>query len=263
MRDAAPRQVDETAASVCLFRAFRLIVVCAFVAALTAVGARGQTPELANPRGLLAADPAAAIQALETGRPTPVSAEQKARILRSLPSEGEVTSLDGEALHKLAAVRQVLRAAGRDSVYEMKVIDARQASLGLHERAVLLISEAALNLLGADELQAVAAHEIGHEYVWMDYERASTLGDRKRLKELELVCDGIAILTLHQLGMDTSRLATALEKLSRYNREKLGTALNESSYPTLGERRTFARAATEWVGGATRRPAAEVRRPSK
>jgi hypothetical protein len=149
-------------------------------------------------------------------------------------------------------VKHVLRAAERDSVYAIKVIDVPQAAIGLHARAVLLISEAALTLLRADELQAVTAHEIGHEYVWLDYERASTLGDRNRLKELELVCDGIAIVTLHRLGMKASWLTTGLEKISRFNQERLGTARNESSYPTLVERRTFARAATAWAAGAPR-----------
>ncbi len=259
MRHTDLRRPDGTAVSVCLFEASRFILLCTIGIALTAVGAHGQTPTLANPRDLLAADPAAVARLLETARPTPVSAEQKAHILRSLPREGEVTNLNGLALHKLAAVRQVLRAAERDSVYEIKVIDVPQAAIALHARAVLLISEAALTLLRADELQAATAHEIGHEYVWLDYERASKLGDRNRLKELELVCDGIAIVTLHRLGMKASRLTTGIEKISRFNHERLGTALNESSYPTLVQRRTFARAAMAWAAGPTGRTAAGVR----
>jgi hypothetical protein len=262
MRHRDLRWPSGTAVSVCLFEASRFILLCMMSIALTAVRAHGQTATLAHPRDLLAADPAVVARLLETARPTPVSAEQKAHILRSLPSEGEVTNVNGPALLKLAAVRQVLRAAERDAVYEIKVIDVPQASIGLHARAVLLISEAALALLRADELQAVTAHEVGHEYVWLDYERASTLGDRNRLKELELVCDGIAIVTLHRLGMKAARLMSGIEKISRFNHERLGTALNESSYPTLVQRRTFARAATAWAAGATSRTAAGVRRPS-
>jgi hypothetical protein len=136
----------------------------------------------------------------------------------------------------------VLRAT--DSVYVIKVIAVPQAAIGLHGRAVLLISETALTLLGADELQAMVAHEIGHDYVWLEYERAFGLADRNRLKELELVCDGIAIVTLHGLGMDPSRLMAGVEKISRFNRERFGTANNEGSYPTLAHRRAFARALT-------------------
>jgi hypothetical protein len=253
MRHRGRRRTDGTAVSVCLFEASRRILLHTIGIALTAVGAHGQAPTLANPRDLLAADPAAVARLLETARPAPVSAEQKAHILRSLPREGEVTNVSGLALQKLAAVKQVLRAAERDSVYEIKVVDVPQAGIGLHARAVLLISEAALTLLHADELQAVTAHEIGHDYVWLDYERASKLGDRNRLKELELVCDGIAILTLHRLGMKTSRLTSGIEKISRFNHERLGAAVNEGSYPTLVERRRFARAATAWAEGPTGR----------
>jgi hypothetical protein len=41
-----------------------------------------------------------------------------------------------------------------------------------------------------------------------------------------LLCDAIGIVILHQLGMNTSRLMAGVEKISRFNRERLGTALN-------------------------------------
>ena len=56
------------------------------------------------------------------------------------------------------------------------------------------------------------------------------------------MCDGIAIVTLHGLGMDMSRLMSGVQKISRFNRERFGTADNERDYPTLAERRAFARA---------------------
>src|SRR5215207_11063959 len=58
----------------------------------------------------------------------------------------------------------------------------------------------ALALLNTRELQAAVAHEIGHEYVWPDYERA------KRIQELELMCDVRAIGILHHLGVGASEL---------------------------------------------------------
>ena len=99
-------------------------------------GAQCQTPTLAHPRDSAGCDPPP-LPACWRRRPTLVSAEQKALIVRSLPREGEVT-VNGLALHKLAAVRQVLRAAERDAMYEIKVIDVPQAFIGLHARAVSL-----------------------------------------------------------------------------------------------------------------------------
>ena len=171
-----------------------------------------------------------------------MSTEEKARILGALPPEGEVTDLSRSARQKIAVLTELLRATGYESVYQIKVVDVPQAGIGLHARAVILVSEAALTLLDADELQASLAHEMGHGYVWTERERAFQLGDHKRLKDLELVCDAIAIVTLHGLGLDVSRLMSGIEKTSRYNRQRLGTANNERDYPTLAERRAFARA---------------------
>jgi hypothetical protein len=216
---------------------------CGLALALpTGLGARGQALPLSKPRDLLSTEPGAFARLLETARSTPVSAGDKARILSSLRETGEITNLNTRALQKLAALSRVLRAT--DSVYVVKVFAVPQAAIGLHARTILLISEAALTLLSADELQAQVAHEIGHEYVWLEYERAFGLADRNRLKELEPVCDGIAIVTLHGLGMDPSRLMAGVEKISRFNRERLGTAPNKGSYPTLAQRRAFARALT-------------------
>jgi peptidase M48-like protein len=248
MRHTHPRpQRAGTANSVCLFQVatFRNLCFC-WLVLLPRVG-DGQTLPGTRPDDLLAMAPRAFAQWLHTARPTPVSAEEKARILASLPPEGEVTDLKVGDLTKLAGVRRVLHAMDRDSVYVVKVIDIPQAGVGLHARAVVLISETALGLLKTDELQAVAAHEIGHEYVWDEYARAVGLGDRNRTKELELVCDAIAIVTLSGLGVDPSRLISAVEKISRFNRDRLGMAFNERNYPTETERRAFARSVRSWL----------------
>jgi hypothetical protein len=103
---------------------------------------------------------------------------------------------------------------------------------GLHGRAVLLISLPALTLLSSEELQALVAHEIAHEYVWQQYANARTRRDAKRLRELELVCDAIAMATLIRLDVPPERLEPATEKVFSYNRERLGEALNTGSYPS-------------------------------
>ena len=251
MRQAHALQPAATAASVRLFPWLRIWVLCLLALAQPAISANAQTLAPVNPRDLLTGDAAAFARLLESARPAPVSAEEKAHILTTLPEEGEVTGLDPGAMQKLASVKQVLRTAGRDTVYEVKVIDVAQAAVVLHARAVLLISKPALDLLGPDELQAVAAHEIGHDSV-VEYDRASKLGDYQRRKELELVCDAIGIVILHQLGMKTSRLMAGVEKITRFNRERLGTALNENAYPTVSRRTQFGRAVREWAAAADR-----------
>ena len=83
--------------------------------------------------------------------------------------------------------------------------------------------------------------------IWSEYERRARLAEAKHVKELELVCDGIAVVMLRELGIDASRLITAIEKLTRFN-ERFSKPLNDASYPTVAERRAFARAVTAWAG---------------
>jgi hypothetical protein len=198
---------------------------------------------------LLSVHPSRFVELLFTARPLPVSGADKARILSTLPKEGEIVTMDELAQQKLGLLKPVLRAVGRESIYEIKVVDVPLARVGLYDRAVVLISAPLLRLLDTDELQAVMAHEIGHEYVWMEYERRSTLADRHRLKELELVCDGIAVMILRELRVDASRLIAAIDKTTRFNRQRFGSAINEAAYPTVAERRAFVRAVTEWAEG--------------
>lgn len=189
------------------------------------------------------------LSALDAVRPAPVTPAEREQVLATLPAEGEVTRLDAGQRAKLAAVRRVLELHGRDSVYVLKVIDVPQAFVGLHGRAVVLISRPALDLLDAGELQALAAHEVGHEFFWMEYARARRDDDRAGLRRLELLCDGVAIVTLRRAGVDPAHLSSALDRVTRYNRDRIGVMLNEDHYPTVGDRRAFSRRLVAWLGG--------------
>jgi hypothetical protein len=242
----------EIGLSLRLFRRLRSLALWQLGAVLIAVNGYGQTATSLSPPELLATDPRAFAQWLETERPRAVSAQDRGQILRTLPTEGEVTNLNDAARLKLSALRELLRATGRDAAYEIKVVDIPMARIGLFDRSVVLISQNALALTDKEDLQALMAHELGHEYIWVDHQRASKLGDHDRLKQLELMCDAIAIVMLHGLGLDPSRLMTSVEKITRYNEKFRGTLIDARGYPTLSERRVFARAVTAWIAGATR-----------
>jgi hypothetical protein len=102
-------------------------------------------------------------------------------------------------------------------------------------------------LLDVEELQASVAHEIGHEYVWAEYLEAEKRNDERRLKELELICDGIAILTLRRAGLNPAPLLTAAQKITNYNRLSTGPAANAYRYPSADERNRFAQAIRAWA----------------
>ena len=210
-------------------------------------GVPGADPLEAALNRFLGKDPDTFLANLEQSRPTAITTEMKTRVLASLPVEGEVRSSNTTARRKLAAVAPVLRLHGRDAIYEVKVIDVPQAFFGLHARTVVLISETALSLLDAEEVQAHVAHEVGHEYVWSQYQLARHRRESLLLQELELFCDGVAIVTLRQTGVDPARLISGHEKIIRYNREHFGWADNEDSYPSLTVRKMFASEIMHWL----------------
>lgn len=122
-------------------------------------------------------------------------------------------------------------------MYAVKVISVPQAWTGLYGRAVLLISLPALQFLASQELQALVAHEVGHEYLWKEYAAARKDNDFLRLQELELACDALGVLTLERIGVKPVRLVTGLEKIASFNRERFGPARDQSSYPSMEVRR--------------------------
>jgi hypothetical protein len=192
-------------------------------------------------------DAAGILEHLESVRPTPISAGHRSLVLAALPPSGEITRLNALQRQKLAAVQRVLEIHDREAVYVVKVVDDSRAFVGLHARTVVLVSEVALDLLDAAELQAFVAHEIGHEYFWEEYVRARHHDDRPGLRRLELLCDGLAIVTLQRAGTNPAHLTSAVEKAVGYNQARFGAPLDGDRYPAIGERRVFARRLAAWL----------------
>lgn len=191
------------------------------------------------------------LERLESVRPAPVSRAERHAVVATLPAEGDVPNLGPAQRAKLAAARRVLALHGRDTVYEVRVIDVPQAAVALHGRAIVLVSEVALDLLDPEEFQALLAHEVGHDFFWSEYVEGRRDGDRRRLRTLELLCDGVAIVTLRRAGIDPRRVTSAIEKVSRSNRARFGAARNEDDYPSVGDRRRFAERLREWLQGTS------------
>jgi hypothetical protein len=132
----------------------------------------------------------------------------------------------------------------------MFVIVVNQAFVGLHGRSILLISGRALEWLTPEELRAVVAHEIGHEYFWNDYQMAAKLGDTGEMRRVELQCDAVAVLTLLVLNADPAALIEGVSKLDSFNR-LAGATANINCYVSIKERTRFARAL---IGKVTQKP---------
>ena len=122
-----------------------------------------------------------------------------------------------------------------------KVIGVGHAFVGLHGRAVILATRDALALVTAEQFSALVAHELAHEYVWDEYSRAMGTGEHSRLQDLELQCDGIAVLTLRRVGIDPEQLVSAVQSMTRFN-ERRGAVASANRYVSLKEHVAFIRA---------------------
>lgn len=174
---------------------------------------------------------------LKLARPTPVSLRYKAAALANLPPNGHVHP-SAKSQAKLAALAPILEFFGRTGIIDPEVIDDNETTfIGLYERCALIITQKALDLLSKQEIQAVAAHELAHEWYWDEYRLARESKQDDKVQEIELRCDGIAILALGRLGLNPSPMMSALRKMGRYDKDTWGAKY----YTALDERLTFAR----------------------
>jgi hypothetical protein len=182
--------------------------------------------------------PFAEIESVLRGvRPAPLAAPDRARVRATLPRAGDLVPSPAEQ-EQLRAIEAVLVYHQRHHVFDIKLIDVPQAFVGLHGRAVLLISRPAMSLVSVAELQALVAHEVGHDFLWNEFEMTQRRRDRHARHLLEMQCDGIAALTLVALGLDPTRLTEAVKKLVWFNR-RLGAVANTQDYPSLRDREAF------------------------
>jgi Zn-dependent protease with chaperone function len=173
-----------------------------------------------------------------------VSAAFRAEALARL-TKGEEVRVSDRMKDKLAALAPILKYHERESVIAVRVISAREAFVRFQARAVLLISEKALSLLSVEEFQAVVAHELGHEYFWGELMEARQQKQHETASEIELRCDGIALIALHRLGIDPANLGSALTRIRTFNARIVST--NPLYHPRPDERLRFIHAMSELI----------------
>lgn len=173
-----------------------------------------------------------------------VTAAFKAHVLAQLAQEKSVKPSE-KMQAKLNALTPLLQYHERHAVLAIKVIEASQAVVRTQGRAVLLLSETTLRLLSTEELQAIVAHELGHEYFWGELMQAREQKNYALLREIELRCDGIAVIALNRLGVDAQKLLAAITKLTTFNARMMTT--DPLYHPLLSDRIDFIQAMRELV----------------
>jgi hypothetical protein len=221
-----------------------IVMTCVGMTVVSAVGGAEEKPSANIGRSVLeffaSHDDLTIDDFLARLRPEPIGEDDRAKVLGALPSHGAIRAGVGDVA-KMTLAEDVLAYHRRHGVITFKIIDVTPAYVGLYERAVILVSPSALAMANKEELAALVAHEIGHEYVWADYERAKSGREYRRLRELELRCDGIAVLTLRRLGLNPERLVRAVEMMTWYN-EQRHLAADRKEYASRDDRRAFIRA---------------------
>ena len=199
-------------------------------------------------------------ECLKSIRPVGISAEQRARLVASIRKE-DIVAPSPERQTKLNALRPVLEYHERSAV-EVKILrfPIVLAWAGFLEGAVVVVSEDALDLLTTEELQAVIAHELGHEYFAAEYELARNNKQYDKVKEVELRCDAISIITMKSLGLNPDSLVSGVTKLTKFN-EGLGVKNNPNLVTSLDDRLRFCQAMRKLAEnrGATSQPIARKR----
>jgi len=158
------------------------------------------------------------------------------KLIATFSDDGVITTLTYSEQFKLRSLESVLQAHNRLDIYEIKVVDLPGAQAFLFERCVLLVSREALRILTKEELQAIVAHEIGHEYFWDEWHAAFAGHNVALLRKIEFLCDEISAFTLVRNGLRSDRLITALRKLTAFNAPFFRGQQFPDEYPSLAER---------------------------
>lgn len=174
-----------------------------------------------------------------------VTADHRAEVRENLSRMREAYISERNRV-KINAVLPILQFHNRQNSVEIKVVEFDHAFLKLHGRAVLLISDKALNTLSAEQLQALSAHELAHDYFWSEYFNAKARKQFSIMRMIELLCDGVAIITLEGLNLDSRSLISGLARLNIINIDKM-EYINNHTHPLANVRIQFNRAMSEFV----------------
>lgn len=177
-------------------------------------------------------------------RPAGISADRRARLVASIKKE-DIVSPSAQRQTKLNALRPILAYHDRAEI-EVKMLRLGLAWAGMLEGAAVVVSEEAVDILTAEELEAVVAHELGHEYFAAEYEGARQGKDYDRVKEIELRCDAVAIITMKSLGVNPSSLLSGVSKLTQFN-ERRGVRNNPNLVTSFDDRSGFCQAMIKLV----------------
>jgi Zn-dependent protease with chaperone function len=136
-------------------------------------------------------------------------------LINEIIKREELPISSSEKVERLkAALQPVLAYHERDGKLPIYVLRSDQPKAFVACRAVLIITTKLMIITSEAELRGIVAHELAHEYLWEERNRAFNEKDESSLREIELFCDAVAAITLKEIGDDPARYAQALERMT-------------------------------------------------
>jgi hypothetical protein len=136
-------------------------------------------------------------------------------MLNEIIKRHDLTVITGEPVERFkAALQPVLAYHKRDGKLTILVVRSEKPRAYVAVRAALIITTKLMLIASEAELRGIIAHELAHEYLWEERDRAFKEKDQSSLREIELFCDAVAAITLKAIGDDPVSYARALQRMT-------------------------------------------------
>jgi Zn-dependent protease with chaperone function len=136
-------------------------------------------------------------------------------LLNEIIKRQELTVISGERVERLKeSLQPVLAYHRRDGKLPIYVLRSEQPKAFVACRAALIITTKLMRIASEAGMRGIVAHELAHEYLWEERDRAFKEKDESLLREIELFCDAVAAITLKEIGDDPAHFARALELMT-------------------------------------------------
>jgi len=174
-------------------------------------------------------------------RPPAVDPADKLLLMRELPFCTPANRIENP--RELDRLRKrlvpVLKLYARDGVVDLVLFRDPRPIVYSRAGVVVAISTEVLKIVGEDDaaLAGIIAHELAHEYVALQLLQALQAKDLGKIRELELFCDGVAVVMMLDLGLDPARYGQILETIANHSQAAAVLNNGSNSHPEVAARR--------------------------
>ncbi len=147
----------------------------------------------------------------------------------------------GKLLRRVEGIfQQVLQLHERSGKLDLFVFHHEAPLAQVWRGCVLLLSDSLAESLFDGELAGIIAHELGHAYFEDEMAAAQRKQDAQAMRQIELKCDAVALLSLKLLGQNPSLYLQGLKRIQELNRRQSRSSGIFQSHPELALRAQFA-----------------------